>query len=116
MGECDIIAHEHGGEGAKGHLVGDEVEHGTHIHQEIDSFITEKGAKEYPDYIEPLRVVGVAPMFYTLYEVHDGIVLNNKKSFTLNIRNFWGRVKGGNVGIPGHGQANVGDELFILLE
>jgi hypothetical protein len=25
-----------------------------------------------------LGVVGVAPMFYTLYEVHDGIVLSMK--------------------------------------
>jgi hypothetical protein len=70
------------------------VEHRPHIHQEIDSLIAEKGTQEYPDHIEPLGVVGVAPMFYTLYEVHDGIVLSKKKSFTLNIRIFWGWVKG----------------------
>lgn len=86
MGKCDVIAHKRGREGAKGHLVGDEVEHGAHIHQEIDAFITEKGTQEDPDHIEPLGMVGVAPMFYTLYEVHDGIVLGKKKSFLLNIQ------------------------------
>ena len=66
----DIIAHEHGGERAKRHPVGDEIEHSAHIHQEVDSFITEKGAQGNPDQIEPLGMMGIAPVFNTLYEVH----------------------------------------------
>jgi hypothetical protein len=66
----DIIAHEHGGERAKGHPVGDEIEHSAHIHEEIDSLITEKGSQGNPDQIQPLGMMGIAPVFNTLYEVH----------------------------------------------
>ena len=75
VGEGDIVAHEHGGEGAKGHPVVDEIEHGPHIHQEIHALITEKDTEEYSYGIEPLGMVGVTPMFHTLNEIHNGIVL-----------------------------------------
>jgi hypothetical protein len=94
MGECDVVAHEHGGKRPKRHLVGDEAEHLAHIHQEIDSLITEKDPEEDSDYIQPLGMMGVAPVFYTLYEVHDGSILSKKMSFQLNIRTFSGHIKG----------------------
>ena len=70
MRKGDVVAHEHGGEGAKGHPVGDEIEHSAHIHEEIDSLITEKGSQGNPDQIQPLGMMGIAPVFNTLYEVH----------------------------------------------
>lgn len=66
----DIIAHEHGGEGAKGHTVGNEVEHRAHIHQKVDSLITKKGSQGNPDQIEPLGMMGIAPVFNALYKIH----------------------------------------------
>jgi hypothetical protein len=70
MREGNIIAHEHRGERAKGHSVAHEVERTAHIHQEIDSLIAEKGSQDNPDQIEPLGMMGIAPVFNALYEVH----------------------------------------------
>jgi hypothetical protein len=81
VGECHIVAHQHGAEGTKGHAVGDQVEHRAHVHEEVNAFIAEEGAEEDAHYIEPLGMMGVTPVFYTLYEVHIASFLGDGKSY-----------------------------------
>jgi hypothetical protein len=40
------------------------------VHEKINTLVTEKGAEEDAHYIEPLGVMSVTPVFYTLYNIH----------------------------------------------
>ena len=69
----DTVAIEHPtyfGEGSKGHPVGDESKHGTHIHQEVDTLVAKEDPQENAYYIKPLGVVGITPVFHALHQIH----------------------------------------------
>jgi len=79
MGKGNIIAHQDGSEGTKGHPARHQGQHVTHICKELHTLVAKEYAEGYTKYIEPLRMMGIPPVLHALYEVHMASFLGKKK-------------------------------------